>query len=1117
MAGKTILARKLANEDYQIHENRNSTEEFKITDWAISDEEYNVIVQIKERVHIIEPYKKNEIPERAIVLIVIRPDFIDKKGQISSKINYYSEDIPQSCIKILLFNGDRSKNSVNINEEIQELKSIEFREVIWCNIIKDDFLNFKFLLKNIIINSSTNRLDYARKLISNNLKNKEIRLDLGCCSLTNLIEVKELFNNTHLEELIISNEWAEYKDGKWNKKFSHNKKEKNTLGDLPSQISKLKQLKLLIAGGDWNDGKSKWNRWRIQSIKPILKLNKLVFLNLSNNLIEVIPSLAGLKSIKKLHLNNNYISKVTNRAVIISLDELYLSNNKIKTVSFLNKFPCIKTIDLHGNNIRNIIPLKDQIKRLNITNSKWEPDTINIAKNPLEQPPVEIINLGKDAVLNYFEDITNGKFYINKDIKLILVGNSEVGKTTLAKYFDNEVGLDEEHCFTFWMEEKQLKSKHIISKIKEKCNINLFDFGGHDYFHDTHHLFFNKNTVYLLLWDRYTNKLEYRITKQKNERGESEEIETQDYPIKYWLDSIKFFSKEKETENFNFEIDKLSEYNSHVLIIQNKVENINDIVHLNNFNIVEKYPFIYDFINVSIKPKRNLEHLDYLVTEVINATDIIGAKLAPYYGEIKKSISEYEDNPIITFSEFVDYCQSIVGDEITEEKTKYLAGYLVQIGMILYYPSNKHKNDKVYINKKWVIEKIHFVLRGLHRLGGKFDNSYLNDIFGHSLSQTEVNDIIDLMIEFKMIFLHPQSKEYIAPLYLPAEPVKAIELFIDTHKKPFRKFKYTGFIHKNVILNFFQEYGKLTIGNNLSANNKLYYYWKNGLIIKDPDSQEIVMIQFHLGDEEGNAAISVIKLNSDTDTQFVDDIIKYIYLINEGYEIEEMVTNNGVNYIPLYTIFENEKQGNWTFKYNDNYYKLSDFKKFLKTTNAMKKIFISYSKQDLPLVNKFIEHLSALRLDGKVSHWFCSELSAGSNWDLEIKKHFDEADIICFMISPNLMRTSYIHEHEIARAFERKAQDPQLKIVPIILDFCKWNTQKNNLSQFTALPYTLKPVLDFDNQNMAWYIIEECLRLIIDEDLNNVGDDLYSNNNLPPAILKLYERIVEGKVDKNSL
>lgn len=108
----------------------------------------------------------------------------------------------------------------------------------------------------------------------------------------------------------------------------------------------------------------------------------------------------------------------------------------------------------------------------------------------------------------------------------------------------------------------------------------------------------------------------------------------------------------------------------------------------------------------------------------------------------------------------------------------------------------------------------------------------------------------------------------------------------------------------------------------------------------------------------------------------------------------------------------------------------------------MKKLFISYSKQDIRLVNKFIEHLSALQRDGKVSHWYCSELEAGSNWNDEIQKHFDDSDIVCFMISPNFMKTDYIHEHEIKKAFERKKADPSFKNGPYNPKFLSLDNRK---------------------------------------------------------------------------
>jgi hypothetical protein len=55
-------------------------------------------------------------------------------------------------------------------------------------------------------------------------------------------------------------------------------------------------------------------------------------------------------------------------------------------------------------------------------------------------------------------------------------------------------------------------------------------------------------------------------------------------------------------------------------------------------------------------------------------------------------------------------------------------------------------------------------------------------------------------------------------------------------------------------------------------------------------------------------------------------------------------------------------------------------------------------------------------------------------------------------------------------------------IIPIILEPYHWTSKDKvyNLGQFSALPYTAKPVVDFRDRNNAWYIIGECIRIAIE-------------------------------------
>jgi internalin A len=496
---------------------------------------------------------------------------------------------------------------------------------------------------------------------------------------------------------------------------------------------------------------------------------------------------------------------------------------------------------------------------------------------------------------------------------------------------------------------------------------------------------------------------------------------------------------------------------------------------------------------------------------------------------LKQDIEKQTFSKSFSSDEFRDYCNEIIkklpelkGKSKTRQEevlfssddAKVFASFLADIGLCLYYPDNNELMEKIFLNQNQILNDLNRILLAINTATGEITESDIAKILKEAIKSDKVNDVINLMLHFKILFRHPleNKKSFIAPLYLPQNPPKSIKLFQSLFEKPVYRFQYETFIHKSVILDFFHTYGSKALSE--TSDESSFYFWKNGIIIKDEESNDIIMVKFALWNKNNKCASLDIYAVNGTNDEFIKTIVDYVDSINIGIHVKKLVPNESHDdFIPLEVIHQNEKEQNSIFHYNNKYYRLTSFKKYLKSPLKMKNIFISYSKQDLGLVNKFTEHLSALQRDGKVSKWYCSELEAGSVWNDEIQKHLEEADIICFMVSPNFIKTDYIYEHEIKKAFERKAKEPNFKIVPIILNFCRWITVNNNLGDFTALPYTAKPVVDFKNQDMAWYIIEECLRLMIDNDLNPSGVDFYAKQKLPTDVLKIYTRIVEGKVD----
>jgi len=863
-------------------------------------------------------------------------------------------------------------------------------------------------------------LDLAREKIRN-VKNNF--LDLGNLGLTDLSLLPELFQLENLEELILSNHYAEYNDGFWNNVKSNNNHYPNNISFIPLDVKKLKNLKKLIIGGDWRKEKH-WNRWRLKSVANIFKITSLEILNVSNNQITSIKGVSKLVKLKSFHANNNHIKTIDNLGKFESLQALYLSNNEISKVDCFKDLASLQALDLHANLIKDLAPITELIEKIGISDDKWRVETICISKNKLVNPGIEVVRNGTLAVLNQIKENNLSDLFINDEIKLILIGNSEAGKSTFASYLRGNRDFTIKLPYTLWMDE--------INIVIDKTKVRVFDFGGHDYFHDTHHIFFTNNTIYLLLWDNVNNDYKSRVIEQLDKNNVVVLNETQDYPLKYWLESVKHYTKDKNATNFNFGEDfkEVQTYSSNALLVQNKVSKNREIIHLNNEFLKEKYSFIYDFANIDIHRNRNMDYVNLLLKEMITNSSFVGVKYPIYYKKIRESLQLYNENrgkPVVTMQEFLYYCKQISNEDLTIEFAKNIANYLETIGVIVL----SKNEDLIYLNKALLSDGVLDIFLGLKEKKGEFTKNYIEELLGDN-----TESILKFMIDFKMIFQIEKANAifYVAPLYLPSTPNILIDLLIDDNKLPSRRFLYTGFIHKNVILDIFSKYSDKIKKDDDYKNT---YYWKNGLIIKENNG--LLLIKFFNGTNNGGAYIDIIKLNNKVDEGFFQTVINYIRDVNRDYEPSEMVTANGLDFVPLKEILENEERKNAIFKYDNKYYRLIDFKIYLKNKNYMKKLFISYSNEDHYWKEMLVKNLKPLTQFQLLKPWSCEDMTSG-NWNDQIQKELKEADIVVFMMSLNFVTSDYILREEVFKTFEEIKNNADKKVICVLVKNFAWQS-----------------------------------------------------------------------------
>jgi len=342
------------------------------------------------------------------------------------------------------------------------------------------------------------------------------------------------------------------------------------------------------------------------------------------------------------------------------LQELDLSNNQISDISFLKDLKQLNSLYLSDNQISDISSLLFLLKKekpLSIGFS-WSKN-INLDNNPLETPPPEIVEKGRESVLAYFNALEKSEKYLEtkeavvNEVKLVFIGNSTAGKTTLAQFLKTDK-ISKNHATTHGIQHWVWKPKSGYIAGIENLQIQIFDFGGQEYYHDTHHLFFTTDTAYILLWEEKTNLFGSQNTKIKITNGKKTkevEVPRDFFPIAYWLDTIDYFTRKKATKQEEKEafvndasfkkvgrIDirkesqkfrpsqneisyqQQSYKQTPVLIIQNKVKLQNketNNIFINNKQLQDKYPFIYDISAVSLHEKYRTQNVKALVQENI--------------------------------------------------------------------------------------------------------------------------------------------------------------------------------------------------------------------------------------------------------------------------------------------------------------------------------------------------------------------------------------------------------------------------------------------------------------------------------------------------------------------
>jgi len=213
-------------------------------------------------------------------------------------------------------------------------------------------------------------------------------------------------------------------------------------------------------------------------------LSNLLYIDLSNNCITVLPdAFFKLRLLTRIDLRRNLLYEVSTRFALLSnLEELDVAENLIESLpTSLIKLKKLKTLICYDN--------------------------------PIAQPPKEIFQNAPGSkrcdlnkVMGYFDAVLSSGTVENLNLKVMVLGRSEAGKTSLINAMvervsrltrtgDRTVGI-EQRAWTFPLSD----NKNLIMKI--------LDFAGQDEYYLTHHMYLTSRALYIVAFDLYAYKEE---------------------------------------------------------------------------------------------------------------------------------------------------------------------------------------------------------------------------------------------------------------------------------------------------------------------------------------------------------------------------------------------------------------------------------------------------------------------------------------------------------------------------------------------------------------------------------------------------------------------------------
>ena len=857
---------------------------------------------------------------------------------------------------------------------------------------------------------------------------------------------------------------------------------------FPEEIRLLPDLERLSIGNNQISEVPSW----------IAELKQLNYLSLTRNKITVLPAEIGaLVNLTELAIGGNRISSLPSEiGDLAQLTHLYAWRNQLSTLPMeIGQLTKLEYISLRDNAITHLPEAISDFKKLRYLSI--ENNILEALPGSLNTLPLQVLNLQYNPGLGLSSAITGEvirlpeynagetnkpqaileAYYAIKaadatplnEIKLVLVGRGEAGKTSIARRLVKN---------KFSKTQKETPGID-ISRWKLDCGgpqpvkVNLWDFAGQIVTHATHQFFLSESSVYILV-------LSGRADTQKSD-------------AEYWLRLIRAFACD-EQGNVSPVIVALNKFNEHPFKVDRN-------------GLKEKYPFVVDFIETDCETAAGIAELKALLAKTIANVSIIHHKFKGSWLKIKRALETAQKthnylpysrpaeaeigvetgtqtDPKKPTSSFQEICAKhhVHG----ADRQRFLADVFHALGVALNYGQDERLRDATVLNPRWVTDGIYRLLREAVSDDGKALLTIERVAQVLHEDETKMQRyLVELMRRFDLAFpLGDAGKRWLVPQRLAAEQPALKPEWINPPADTGTRLRYRyAVIPEGLLPRFITR--TYPLSDDPDNPGTALPRWINGVVLANDAARALIRV------DAEERMINIVVQGPVAQRKQLLGVIRADFGTIHGDikgldPIEEMETFPQVyTRVTTMTIDEAAKhlsavgtdQGTKSFQPTEKLNQLSD--PLARDKSAWRpRVFISYSSKNAPQLDQLLTRLKPLKsAKGLLSEWHDRCLGIGGDWDGEIRRELKSADVILFLISAEFCATDYINDIEVKLAIER-AEKGECIIVPIILE--NVNLKGHPLAKYTYLPRKGTPIRDMKPQRKGWEEVERELGALLE-------------------------------------